>query len=606
MLRSHRQLSLQFPPRAVAADPYGIARPPLPAEQRGLRYLTIALITIGLLLGLRLAYIQTIRHGFYMRLAEEIADAPRPEVVPPGRIYDSAGHVLADSQSAADLGVDPTVARAANLEETRQALIEILGLPPETVDRKLAAPGHYQPLVKLAPAITVQRLQALQLPGLVVDPRYRRVYPNGTTAAHVLGAYSADQRPIEGLDLRYRFLLAGQPGTPRRNVDAWGRTIVGMEDDTALPSVPGKALVTTLDLDLQRQVEAALERLWTFNRPENAAVVVMEPTTGAILALSSRPTYNPNDLASSTASPRQSAVTQQHLRNLPVSWEYEPGSTFKVLTATAALHYGAVNMNSTFHCSGTIEIGGRPLHCWGKWAAKGHGSLDLAGVLAQSCNLGAAQVVTRVGPQRFTEFLQRCGFGARTGVGLPGEARGKVFPAASLRKRDLANMGFGQHILVTPLQLTAAISGVVNDGVYMQPQIVRRVLNADGTVFREIQPRAKVALCTPEVSRQVRRMMVGVVDKGTGRLAHIDGVAVGGKTGTAQVFDPATGTFPDDQKVVSFVLVTRADRRPDYCILVTAKNPQVGEHGADVCAPVAKDIALYLLRRNNLLPPGKA
>lgn len=603
MLRSHRQLSLQFPTRA--ADPYGLARPPLPAEQRGLRYLTVFLLACSLLLALRLVYIQTFRHGFYMQLAEDIIAVARPQVPPPGRIYDSAGHVLADSQSAADLGVDPTVARVKKPEETRQALIEILGLPPQTVDRKLAAAGHYQPLLRLVPAVTVQRLQALELPGLVLDSRYRRVYPNGTTAAHVLGAYSADQRPIEGLDLRYRFLLAGQPGTPRRNVDDWGRIIVGMEEDTSLPPIPGKDLVTTLDLDLQRQVEAALERLWTFNRPESATVIVMEPATGALLALSSRPTYNPNELAPSGAQPRRPAVPQQNLRNLPVSWEYEPGSTFKVITAAAALHCGAVSPTSTFHCSGTIEIGGRPLRCWGKWAAKGHGSLDLAGVLAQSCNLGAAQVVARVGPQRFTEFLQRCGFGSRTGVGLPGEARGKVFPADSLRKRDLANMGFGQHVLVTPLQLTAAISGIVNDGVYMQPQIVRRVLNADGSVFREVQPRAKAVLCTPEVSRLVRRMMVGVVEKGTGRLAHIDGVAVGGKTGTAQVFDPATGTFPDDQKVVSFVLVAPADRRPDYCILVTAKNPRVGQHGADVCAPVAKDIALYLLRRNNLLPPGK-
>jgi stage V sporulation protein D (sporulation-specific penicillin-binding protein) len=577
----------------------------LPAEQRGLRYVTIALIAVGLLLGLKLVYIQVVRHGFYMRVAEELDTPARPDAVPPGRIYDAAGHVLADAQSVADLGVDPTAARTRDTQKLRQALVQALGLSPEVVDQKLSESGHYQRLASLVPMATVQGLRALQLPALIVDSRYKRVYPYGTLGAHVLGAYSGDQRPIEGLDLKYRFLLAGRPGTPRRNVDAWGRTIIGMEDDAALPSVPGKALVTTLDLDLQRQVESALDGLWSHNRPENATVVVMEPTTGAVLALASRPTYNPNDLAPSGAQARRPVVPQQNLRDLPVSWEYEPGSTFKVLTAAAALQYRAITMNSTFYCGGSMEVGGRPLHCWGKWAVHGHGSLNLAGILAQSCNLGAAQVAMRVGAQRFTQFLDRCGLGARTGVGLPGEAKGQVYPPQQLRIRDLANMGFGQHVLVTPLQLTAAICGIVNDGVYMQPQIVRRVLNDDGTVFREVQPRAKLSVCTPEVSRLVRQMMVGVVDQGTGRLAHIDGVAVGGKTGTAQVFDPAQGIFPDDQKVVSFVLIARADRRPDFCILVTAKNPQVGEHGADVCAPVAKDIALYLLRRRGLLAPGR-
>jgi len=401
--------------------------------------------------------------------------------------------------------------------------------------------------------------------------------------------------------LRWRFVVAGEAGTPRRNVDAWGRTIVGMEADTALPPIPGKSLVTTVDLDVQRQVEAALDRLWSRNRPENACVVVMEPRTGAVLALSSRPNYDPNDLAPRAGEERK-PVTVESMLNHAVNWEYEPGSTFKILTAACALQAGAVALHRRFHCPGTMILGGRPLRCWGEWAAKGHGSVDLPAILAKSCNLGAAQVAVSIGAQRFTQFLETCGLGRRTLVGLPGEAGGKVYPPESLRLRDLANMGFGQHVLVTPLQLTAAIGAVVNDGIYMQPQIVRRVLNPDGSVFREIPPHARTTLCSPEVSRQIRQMMIGVVENGTGRAARIPGIAVGGKTGTAQVFDPKTGTFPEGQKVVSFVLVAPADRVPDFCILVVAKNPKIGEHGADVAAPVAKEIALYLLRRQGILP----
>ena len=604
MARPERQFASPVQVRAVAADPRGITRPVTLAEERGLRLLTAGLIVLACLLGLRLAYIQTVRSNYFAAVGDELDRPARAEPVRPGVIWDDNKHVLADADSVSDVGVDPEDARKKDPAKLRQALVDGLGLAPQVVDQKLASKGRYELLLSRVGADQVQKLRALQLPGLVFAPGFQRHYPNDQLAAHVLGAYSADQRPLEGLDLRYRFLLAGQPGTPRRNVDAWGRTIVGMEDNAALPPEPGKALVTTLDLDLQHEVEAALQHIWTYNQPENAVAVVMEPTTGAVLALASRPTYNPNDLSRSYPQGQRPDIPERNLLDLPVCWEYEPGSTFKVMTAAAALQYHAVTMTDMFNCPGTLMVGGRPLHEWGKYEATGHGELNLAGILAQSANTGAAQVVLRVGAERFTGFLSNCGFGRRTGVGLPGEAPGEVFPPQKLRTRDLANMGFGQHVFVTPLQLTAAICGVVNDGMYMQPQLVRQVLNADGTVFRTIAPVQKATVCTPEVSALMRKILIGVVDNGTGKLAHIDGVAVGGKTGTAQVWDPVTKSFPDELKVVSFVLVAPCDRRPDFVILIIAKNPKVGEHGADVCAPAAKEIATYLLRRQGHLPPG--
>ena len=342
MARPQRQYSSPVQARAVAADPAGATRPVTLAEERGLRLLTAGLIILGLLLGARLAYIQTVRYGFYARVGEELDKPALPDAVPPGRIYDGTMRVLADAERVADVALDPTAARRKDPAKLRQALIESLGLSPELADHKLAASGRYEPVLRRVPAATMEKLRAQHLPALLLEPGYKRVYPYGSLGAHVLGAYSADQRPLEGLDLKYRFLVAGQPGTPRRNVDAWGRTIVGMEDDAALPSVPGKSLVTTLDLDLQRQVEAALQHLWTFNRPEIAAAVVMAPATGAVLAMASRPTYDPNDLARTTPDGHRPEVLQQNLRDLPACWEYEPGSTFKVLTAAAALQTGAV------------------------------------------------------------------------------------------------------------------------------------------------------------------------------------------------------------------------------------------------------------------------
>jgi stage V sporulation protein D (sporulation-specific penicillin-binding protein) len=574
-----------------------------------LRLITWGLLAVALVLCGRLVQIQIPRRDFYTHKGEEIS--PRGEIpaLRPGCIYDASGRVLADAAAVADLALDPVAARQGKerYELLQQCLVQTLRLAPERVSAILAADDRYVPLAKAVPLATVQQLRALRLPGLIIHNGYRRSYPYARVAANLVGAYSADARPLAGLEYQYRFLLAGDPGTPRRNVDAWGRTIVGMEGDVSLPSAAGKSVVTTLDLNVQRETEAALDRLWATNKPECATVVVMEPRTGAILAMASRPNFDPNDFSPVGGGPHN-PVANSSMLNLPVNWEYEPGSTFKVVMAAAALQNNAVTMGQTFHCGGGMTVGGRPLHCWGKWAVQGHGNLNLGGILANSCNLGAAQVVQRVGASRYVEFLRACGFGRRTGIGLPGEGQGQVRDADRLGVRDLANMGFGQSVLVTPLQLTAALCGILNEGVYMQPQLLRRVVNADTarTVYRDVAPRAKATVCSPEVSRLVREMMVGVVERGTGRSARIPGAVLGAKTGTAQIFDPRTGTFPSDQKVVSFVLTGPAQRVPDFVILVVAKNPKVGQHGSDVAGPAAKDIALFMLRQRGFIPQGAA
>lgn len=566
---------------------------------------TSGVIIIAVVLALRLTYIQTVRRGFYLRVAQQLHRPEAPEAVPPGRIYDIAGRTLADAEAVADLKVDMvTLRKHENLEEVRQYLLPTLKVSPERLDAILESSRRGAYLARRVPLAQAEQVMAQRFRGITVEHGYKRVYLYGEVGCHVVGYYSSDQRPLGGLDRQYRFVLVGRPGTPRSNVDAFGRTIVGMEGQASLPPVPGKSLVTTLDLDVQRTVEAALDRLWQTNRPETATAVVMNPRTGALLALASRPNYDPNDISSAEIGVARAPVPAESLTNLSVTGDYEPGSTLKVLTIAAGLETGAVTPASRFYCAGTMELGGRRLSCWGRWEERGHGHgwLDLSGILAQSCNLGAAQLALRIGSEDFTRFLRQCNLGQRTGLGLSGESKGRLYDSESLYTRDVANMGFGQHLSVTSVQLVAAVSAVVNDGHYMQPQLVRRVLNADGSVYHEVAPTVKRKVCSPEVSRLVRQMMVGVVEHGTGKLARIPGVVIGGKTGTAQVWDPDTRTFPPGEKVVSFVLIAPADRVPDFCILVTAENPAVGEHGADVAAPIANEIALYMLRRSGILP----
>ncbi|MCK4325031.1 MAG: penicillin-binding protein 2, partial [Armatimonadetes bacterium] len=361
----------------------------------------------------------------------------------------------------------------------------------------------------------------------------------------------------------------------------------------------------TVDWDLQKVVEDALEQCWDYEQPDQATVLVMEPDTGAILAMAARPNYDPNLIASAAGGIARVDIPKRDLINLTVSREYEPGSTFKVLLAAAALDTGAVTLGDTFVCPGTMQLGGKPLKCWGRWATIGHGGLNLADTIAKSCNVCAAQIAVRIGAERYCEFLRRCGISQRTRVGLPGETDGRLQAPDDMYKRDVANIGFGQNVAVTDVQLIAGICAVVNGGRLMRPYVVDRVLNPDGTTYRQVEPALVRRVCSQETSRTVRRMLRGVVEKsyGTGQGARIPGVAVGGKTGTAQIWDPQRKKYRENEHMLSFVLVAPVDTQPQFVILVTVRNAKKGQYVSQVAIPVARQVAVYMLRERDLIPP---
>ncbi len=561
--------------------------------------IVVAVILIG-----RLLYVQVINRGFYLRLDGIIHPIGSPLQSPAGAIVDRQEHVLADSVMTASLQVNPRVLR--RYEETESVadyLADKLGMPRSEVWEILNRDSSFAYLQRRIPLNTAREILAQHYRGISQDLEYKRVYPGGPTGCHLLGYCSSDHRPLGGIEYRYRFALQGLPGTPRRNIDAWGRTIVGQESQEGLPPVAGKNVALTVDIDLQRVAEDALNRCWQHNRPTEATAVVMNPNTGAILALASRPNYDPNNIAS--AASQMANINPRNLRNLPVNRQYEPGSTFKVLLAAAALESGAVKPGDRFHCAGTTMLGGWPLRCWGDWVSKGHGWLDLTGVIAKSCNIGAAQIAVKVGPKRFCEFLQRCGIGEPTGIGLPAEAAGRLQSPEKMRVRDVANMGFGQNVAVTDISLIAAVAAVVNGGVLMQPYVVERVINPDGTLYREVAPQPIRRVCSAATSEKVRQLLHNAVDHGTGHVAQIPGVAVGGKTGTAQIWDPKQKKWLDEH-LVSFVLVAPVDKQPEFVILITARNPRHGRWGSDVAAPVAKQIAQYMLKQRRLVTEAAA
>lgn len=583
--------------------PSGTATVSLPDERIFRTALSIVILLAVGLAG-RLVYVQVINRGFYLRLDDRIHPVGPPLQSPAGAILDRRGQTLANSVMTASLKVDPRqLRRHEDTQSVAAYLAEKLATPEATILEILERDSNFAYLQRRVPLNIAREILDQQYKGMSQDLEYTRVYPVGAGGCHLVGYCSSDCRPLAGIEYRYRFVLQGLPGMPRQNVDAWGRTIVGREGEGGLPPVPGKDVILTIDLVLQRMVDDALDRCWKYNQPTEATTVVMDPNTGAILALASRPNYDPNRIASAATGVQRAAVSPQSLRNLPVNREYEPGSTFKILLAAAALETGAVKADDRFYCAGTTRLGGKPLRCWGPWAHKGHGSLDLTGVIAKSCNIGAAQIAVKIGPEPFYQFLRRCGFGEPTGIGLSAEAAGRLQSPQTMRVRDLANMGFGQNVSVTDINLLAAVSAIVNGGVLMQPHVVDRVINADGTVYRQVAPQPIRRVCSEATSRQVRGLLRQVVEKGTGRRAAVEGVGVGGKTGTAQIWDPKQKRYLDEH-MMSFVLVAPVDKQPDFVILVTVRNPKIGRHGADVALPVARRIAMYMLKERGLVSEG--
>ncbi len=570
--------------------------------QRTRVFLTLAFaLIIGL--SLKLTWVQVVRRGHYMTLDAQRHPGPEPARPVPGAIYARGLEPMAVSVPMASVCADPrTIAESdRGVGAVAHDIAERTGLDAaevrERLERAIEDDLAFVYIARLLEPDQVAPLVQERVPGVWVTREYMRMYPGERLACHVLGRCTRYHEPMDGIELRWAFLLAGAPGTRPRNMDGHGRSILGVDSTGVLPPEPGKSLVLTIDWSIQQVVEMALDDCMERSRPKSATCVVMDPNTGEILALASRPNFNPGGLAEGT--PEEIA---ERLKNLPVVRQYEPGSLFKVLLSAAVLE-SPNYASQSYYCAGQTEIGGESLRCWGRWAYNGgHHSCDLTRMLAQSCNIAAARFALLVGASGYHDFLESLGIGRRTGIGLPGEASGSLRPADQMRERDVANLGFGQGVSVNDIQMTSAICAIVNGGRLMQPQIIRSVLDAEtGDVLRELPPHEIRQVCSERTSATVRDMMGAVIEHGTGARARIEGLRVGGKTGTAQKWVPEEGGFVTGRNIVSFVMVAPLDR-PRFVILVTADEPAIGEHGADVAAPVARTIAVAALRQAGLLP----
>jgi len=500
-----------------------------------------------------------------------------------GTIYDRNGQELVSSVS-----VDSAYAFPPQIEDKKAAAEKIagaLGMDKEEVYGRLNQNVGFVWLKRRLDYESARRLKELKLAGVELVEENKRFYRQESLAAHVLGFAGDDNQGLTGLEGVYNKDLRGVPGRIVIEKDAVGRNIPEALH-RFIPPVPGNNLVLTIDQNIQFFVERELDKIVDVHHPKLAVIIVMDIKTGEILAMGNRPTFNPGDWR------KYPQAVWDH--NPAIWYNYEPGSTFKIITAAAALEEGAVKPGDTFYDPGYIKVADRTIRCW---YDGGHGSQTFAEVAQNSCNPGFITVGLRLGKERFYKYINAFGFGQKTGIALPGEEVGIQIPQKEATELNIATMSIGQSIAVTPIQLLTAAAAVANGGVMMKPSLVKAITDTDGKTIKEFKPEPVRQVISGNTARTLMGLLTDVVQKGTGRNAFVDGYGAAGKTGTAQVVDPGGG-YADGKYVASFMGYAPADD-PRIAALVMVAEPTGASHfGSQVAAPafkaVARDTLLYL------------
>ncbi|HLV10559.1 MAG TPA: stage V sporulation protein D [Halanaerobiales bacterium] len=538
------------------------------------------LFIIFLILAFRLSWIQLINSSHYQ---EKAIEQRRMQVkVEPKRgiIYDRNGNKLAVSASSETVvAIPPEIDMP---EETARKLADVLEMDYNLILERLTRDARAVYVKRKLNEEMAAKVRELNLKGITFTEESKRFYPNDNLASHVLGFAGIDSQGLDGLELAYDRYLRGNPGKIEIERDASGRLLPYASEDYIAPQ-DGYDIYLTIDEVIQYIVERELDRAQMEFSISGGTVIVMEPETGHILAMANRPDYNPNNFAD---------YSQKEWRNRGISDGFEPGSTFKIMTTAAALESGVVNENDVFVDPGYIKVSGEQISCW---KAGGHGRQTFAEVVQNSCNPGFVQVGMRLGKEEFYNYIAAFGFGKTTEIRLPGEARGILSDYSRIGPVELATMAFGHGINVTPIQLTAAVAAVANDGLLMRPGLVKEIRSPDGELIEEINPLSIRKVISSETALRTTKLLERVVSDGTGESAYIEGYRVGGKTGTAkhysaEVYDSSfIGILPvDDPKLVITV------------VLYDVTGPTY--YGSQTAAPIFRNIALDVLRYLEIPP----
>ena len=561
-------------------------------KEKQLRIKIVLIIVVVLFLVIlgRIFYIQVFSYNKLNNLALALWQRNLPITADRGRILDRNGKVLATNITTTTLYVVPS--QVTNKEDTAIKLAEILDCDKNDILKHLNKKTSLEkvnPEGRQLDSKTADKINSLNIDGLYLLKEAKRYYPYGDVLAHTLGYVGIDNQGLSGLELQYDDYLTGKDGSIKYVSDGKGKRIK-LSEEYEKPQ-NGMDIYLTIDIDIQLALEKELKNADTKYNPEQALGIVMDPNTGEILAMGSRPAFDANNY--------QDYDLEVINRNLPIWKNYEPGSTFKIITLAASLEEKTINLfEDHYYDSGSINVEGARIKCW---KSGGHGAETFLEVVENSCNPGFVVMGQKLGTEKLYNYIKDFGFMDKTGIDLNGEAKGIMFDLDKIGPVEQATIAFGQGISVTPIQQVTGVSAAINGGSLYQPYILKYISEPEtDDIILENKPNKIRDIISKETSEMVRFTLESVVSNGTGKNAYIENYRVGGKTGTAQKVN--NGIYMSGNYIVSFMGFFPANK-PEYVVYVAIDHPiGVTQYGGTVSAPIAKNIMKNIISIKNISP----
>lgn len=545
----------------------------------------VAVFFIMMFLIGRLVYLMIFCSEYYGNKAENLHERERDIKAARGKLLDANGTVLATNKSVCTISVIHN--QMEEPEKVIEMLVRELGIPEETARKRVEKVSSIERVKTNVAKETGDAIRAYGLSGVKVDEDYKRYYPYGTLASKVLGFTGADNQGILGLEVKYDEYLQGTNGKILTLTDARGIEIENA-GESRLEPVNGYDLCLSLDRNIQMYCEQAAKKVCTKKSADSVSVIVMNPQNGELMAMVNYPEFDLNDpftlvgdTGESVSAEEKQNLLNKMWRNQCISDTYEPGSTFKIITAAAALEEGVVKLDDAFFCPGYKIVEDRRIRCA---RTTGHGAETFETGIMNSCNPVFMELGERLGAENFAGYFKQFGLLSKTNIDLPGEAGTIMHKTENIGPVELATISFGQSFQITPIQLVTTVSSIINGGTRVTPHFGVSVQDADGNTAKTFSYETHENICTAETSETMRYLLEKVVSEGTGKNAKIEGFSIGGKTATSQ-------TLPrSDHKYISSFLGFAPADNPQVLVLVVINNPQGIYYGGTIAAPVAKEI----------------
>ncbi len=553
-------------------------------------FLFLALAVAAAALSGRLAYLMVFRSQYYSEKAEDLHQRERTIKAARGEIIDRNGTVIASNRTVCTVSVIHN--QIQDPEQVTAVLSEKLGLPEEKVRARVEKRSSREIVKTNVDKAVGDSIRDMGLAGVKVDEDYKRYYPYDSLASKVLGFTGGDNQGIIGLEVKYEEYLKGTEGKILTMTDAAGIEIENAAEDRIEP-IPGNDLYVSLDVNIQKYAEQAAYQVMEKKKAKQVSILVMNPKNGEILAMASVPEFHLNDpfsLPEGTPVPSDEKEQQELLnrmwRNPCVSDTYEPGSTFKIITAAAGLEEGVVDLEDHFNCPGFRIVEDRKIRCH---KTGGHGSETFLQGMMNSCNPVLIDVGQRLGVDNYYKYFEQFGLMGKTGIDLPGEASTIMHKKENMGAVELATVSFGQSFQVTPVQLAATVSSIINGGIRVTPHLGVKAVSADGTVIREFEYPQGERILSEETSARMRYILEQVVAGGSGKNAAVAGYRIGGKTATSEKLPRSLKKY-----ISSFIGFAPADD-PQVLALITIDEPEGVYYGGTIAAPVIADVFKNIL-----------